>query len=41
MSVYSNTEILQAIKDGIIVSEPFYEKHISEASLDITLGYYY
>lgn len=41
MSVYSNTEIKQAIKDGIIICEPHNPKHISEASLDFTLGYYY
>jgi deoxycytidine triphosphate deaminase len=41
MGVYSNTEIKQAITDGIIVSVPYNEKHVSEASLDFTLGYYY
>lgn len=41
MSVYSNTEIRQAIKDGTIVSVPFNDKHVSEASLDFTLGYYF
>jgi len=41
MSVYSNTEIHQAIKDGTIVSVPFNPKHISEASLDFTLGHYF
>ena len=40
MSVYSNTEILQAIKDGIIVSEPFFEKNIYVSSLVITLWYF-
>lgn len=41
MSVYSNTEIRQAIKDDVIVSIPFNDAHISEASLDFTLGYYF
>lgn len=41
MSVYSNTEINQAIKNGMIVCEPHNPKHVSEASLDFTLGYYY
>jgi len=41
MSVYSNTEIKQAIKDGSIVSVPYNEQHVSEASLDFTLGYYF
>lgn len=39
--VYSNKQIEEAIKDGRIVCEPFNRKHISEASLDVTLGYYY
>lgn len=41
MGVYSNTEIQDAIKDGSIVCVPFNDRHVSEASLDITLGYYY
>lgn len=41
MSVYSNIEIKQAIKADIIVCEPFDPKHVSEASLDFTLGHYY
>ena len=41
MSVYSNSEIKQAIKDDIIVSVPYNESHVSEASLDFTLGYYF
>ena len=41
MGVYSNTEILAAVKDGQIVCTPFNEKHVAEASLDITLGYYF
>jgi deoxycytidine triphosphate deaminase len=41
MSVYSNTEIKAAIKDGTIVSVPYNEAHVSEASLDFTLGHYF
>src|SRR6266536_3749617 len=41
MGVYSNTEIHAAIKQGDIICKPFRKDHVSEASLDITLGYYY
>ena len=41
MGVYSNTEIKQAITDGVIVSVPYNEAHVSEASLDFTLGHYF
>ena len=41
MSVYSNTEIRAAVKDGTIVCVPFNDKHVAEASLDFTLGHYY
>lgn len=41
MGVYSNTEIKQSIKDGTIVSVPYNPKHVSEASLDFTLGHYF
>lgn len=41
MGVYSNTQIRQAIKDEHIVCVPFKETHVSHASLDVTLGYYY
>lgn len=41
MSVYSNTEIKTAIREGTIVSVPFEPDHVSEASLDFTLGYYF
>ncbi len=41
MSVYSNIEIKQAITDGTIVCLPFNEAHVSEASLDFTLGHYF
>ncbi|HSW91859.1 MAG TPA: deoxycytidine triphosphate deaminase [Candidatus Saccharimonadales bacterium] len=41
MSVYSNTEIKAAVKAGTIVSVPYNEAHVSEASLDFTLGHYF
>jgi dCTP deaminase len=41
MSVYSNTEIKAAIADGTIVSVPYNQAHVSEASLDFTLGHYF
>ena len=41
MGVYSNTQIRAAIGDGHIVCTPFNPKHVSHASLDVTLGYNY
>ncbi|MDX1766117.1 MAG: hypothetical protein R3313_04165, partial [Candidatus Saccharimonadales bacterium] len=41
VSVYSNKQIKQAIDSGQIVCVPFNEKHVSQASLDITLGKHY
>lgn len=41
MGVYSNIQIRQAIKEGHIACTPFNSKHVSHASLDVTLGYYY
>lgn len=41
MGVYSNTEIREAINDGRIVCVPLNPAHISEASLDFTLGHYF
>ena len=41
MSVYSNLQILDAIEDGRIVCVPFNPRHVSHASLDVTLGHYY
>lgn len=41
MGVYSNTQIRTAIDDGHIVCVPFDKKQVSQASLDVTLGYYY
>lgn len=39
--VYSNKQIRDAIDDGHIVCVPFIPKHVSHASLDVTLGHYY
>ncbi len=41
MGVLSNIQIREAMQRGHIVCEPFQPKNVSEASLDITLGYYY
>ena len=41
MGVYSNIQIKEAIKDGHIVCVPYNDNHVSHASLDVTLGYYY
>ena len=41
MGVYSNTDITQALASDHIVCHPFDPKHVSHASLDVTLGYYY
>lgn len=41
MGVYSNREIRAAINDDTIVCTPFNDAHVAEASLDITLGYYF
>lgn len=41
MSVYSNIEIKAAVANGTIVSVPFNEANVSEASLDFTLGHYF
>ncbi len=41
MSVYSNTEIKQAISDDTIVCVPYDQANVSEASLDFTLGHYF
>lgn len=41
MAVYSNTDIKRAIGDGTIVCTPFNEQHVSEASLDFTLGHFF
>lgn len=41
MSVYSNIEIKQAVEDGLIICQPFNPAHVSQASLDFTLGHYF
>jgi deoxycytidine triphosphate deaminase len=41
LGVYSNVQIRQAIEDGHIVCTPFNDKHVSHASLDVTLGHYF
>jgi len=41
VAVYSNIQIRTAIGEGHIVCHPFDAKHISHASLDVTLGHYY
>ncbi len=41
MAVYSNTQIRQAINEGHIICHPYNPKHVSHASLDVTLGYHY
>lgn len=41
MGVFSNLEIVEALKSGHIVCEPYQKKHVSHASLDVTLGHYY
>lgn len=41
MGVYSNREILSAVRDETIVCVPFEPEHVAQASLDVTLGYYY
>ena len=41
MGVFSNTQITKAIKEGHILCTPFNPRHVSHASLDVTLGHYY
>ncbi len=41
MGVYSNTQIRAALDDGHIVCVPFNPTQVSQASMDVTLGYYY
>ncbi|HUD06796.1 MAG TPA: dCTP deaminase [Candidatus Saccharimonadales bacterium] len=40
-SIYSNTEIREAVKSGHIICNPYNDVHVSQASLDVTLGYYF
>jgi deoxycytidine triphosphate deaminase len=41
LGVYSNIQIRQALEDGHIICTPFNPKHVSHASMDVTLGYHY
>jgi dCTP deaminase len=41
MAVFSNKQIKQALETGHIVCHPFNPKHVSHASLDVTLGYHF
>ncbi len=41
MGVYSNKQIIEALESEHIVCTPFKSAHVSHASLDVTLGYYY
>jgi deoxycytidine triphosphate deaminase len=41
MSILSNLDIEKAITEDHIVCTPFNPKHISQASLDVTLGFHY
>lgn len=41
VGVFSNKQIRSAVQDGHIVCVPFNDKHVSHASLDVTLGHYY
>jgi dCTP deaminase len=41
VSVYSNTQIRQAVKDGHIVFHPYIDEHIAGSSIDVTLGNWY
>lgn len=38
MSVYSNSEIKKAVKDGHIIFHPYQPEHINGSSVDVTLG---
>ncbi len=41
MGVFSNKQILKAVREGHILCTPFNPKHVAHASLDVTLGHYY
>jgi deoxycytidine triphosphate deaminase len=41
MSVFSNEQIRQGIKEGHIICNPYNPMHVNHASLDVTLGHYY
>lgn len=39
--VYSNTEIIEAVREGHIVFHPYIPEHIAGSSVDVTLGHWY
>lgn len=41
MGVYSNKQIRAALQKGHILCQPFTDRYVSHASLDVTLGYNY
>lgn len=41
MGVFSNLDIVKAVKEGHIICTPFNPRYVSHASLDVTLGHYY
>lgn len=41
MSVYSNTQIKKALKDGHIICHPLIAKNIAGSSIDVTLGEFF
>jgi dCTP deaminase len=41
LSVYSNKQIKAAVDSGHIIAHPFDPKHVSHASMDVTLGYHF
>jgi dCTP deaminase len=41
LTVYSNTQIRQALSYKHIVIYPYIEKHVAGSSVDVTLGHYY
>jgi deoxycytidine triphosphate deaminase len=41
MSVLSNQQIKQAVKNGSIICHPYNEDNVSYSTIDITLGHYY
>ena len=41
VSVFSNTQIRQAIESGHIICYPFEPRNVAHASMDVSLGYYY
>lgn len=41
MAVFSNKQIREALDSGHIICTPFNPRHVSHASLDVTLGYYF